>query len=127
MPRREVLAAPGMFMHENPIPTALKMGQFVFSSALPGIEPDTQAVPDNPARQMTLAFEQVRRTMEAAGGTPSDIAKMTIFLKDLKFRSLVNEEWLRMFPDTTDRPVRHVIQLDLPRGYVVQVEIMAII
>ena len=65
--------------------------------------------------------------MEAAGGTPSDIAKMTIFLKDLKFRSLVNEEWLRMFPETTDRPVRQVIQLDLPRGYVVQVEIMAII
>jgi enamine deaminase RidA (YjgF/YER057c/UK114 family) len=127
MPSREVLAAPGMFVHENPIPTAIKMGQFVFSSALPGVEPDTQEIPEDPARQITLAFDQVRRTMEAAGGSPADIAKVTIFLQDLQYRSLVNEEWVKMFPNTADRPVRHAIRLDLPRGYIIQIEIMAML
>lgn len=127
MPTREVLAAPGMFIHENPIPTAIKMGQFVFSSALPGVEPETQAIPDDPARQIALAFDQVRRTVEAAGGTTANIAKMTVFLNDLQYRSLVNEEWVKMFPIPADRPVRHAVKMDLPRNYIVQIEIMAVL
>lgn len=126
MPKREALMAPGFFKHENPIPTAIKMGQFVFSSALPGIEPNTQAVPPEPEHQVARAFEQMRRVVEAAGGTTADIAKVTIFLKDLQHRALVNQEWLKMFPDAADRPVRHTMQLDLPRSYLIQIEFMAV-
>jgi len=127
MPRREALNAPGLFKHENPIPTAVKVGSFIFSSALPGVEPDTQVTPDDPRQQIALAFEQVLRVLEAGGATTRDVAKMTVFLKELSHRPMVNEEWVRMFPDADDRPVRHTMQLDLPRNYIVQIEFMAIL
>jgi 2-iminobutanoate/2-iminopropanoate deaminase len=127
MPRREVLDAPGLFKHENPIPTAVKMGSFIFSSALPGFDPETQSTPDDPRQQVTLAFEQMRRVVEAGGGTLQDIAKVTVFLKDLTHRSMVNEEWLKMFPDAADRPVRHTMQHDLPQNYLVQLEFTAVL
>jgi len=51
--------------------------------------------------------------MKAAGGTTDDVAKMTVFLKDMKHREHVNREWLKMFPDENNRPVPRSIRSSL--------------
>ena len=129
MPRkREVLHVPGLSGHKNPIPTAVKIGGYVYSSAIGGSDPETGKTPDDPAEQVRNAFQHVRRVLQAAGGTPDDIAKMTVFLKDKAHREHVNTEWVAMFPDPEDRPVRHAITAtDLPGNYVVQLENIAIL
>lgn len=128
MPRkREVLDVPGMPRHSNPIPTAVKVGGMVFSSALMGQDPETGETPPEPERQVELVFQHIRTIVEAAGGTTDDIAKMTVFLKDMRHREYVNREWLKMFPDEHDRPVRHTIRLDLPGSALVQIEFIAIL
>ena len=126
MAKRKVLKE-GLPHHRNPIPTAIKIGQMVFSSAIGGHDPETNATPKEPERQVELAFENVRRVMKAAGGTTDDIAKITVFLKDMKHREAVNQEWLKMFPDEENRPVRHAIKADLPGDLVVQLEILAVL
>ena len=126
MAKRQVLNT-GLPRHQNPIPTAVKIGQMVFSSAITGQDPQSGSTPAEPEQQVQLAFENIRRLMKAAGGTTDDVAKMTVFLKDMKHREHVNREWLKMFPDENNRPVRHAIKADLPGENVVQLEIIAVL
>jgi 2-iminobutanoate/2-iminopropanoate deaminase len=127
MGKRQVIEGEGLPHHQNPIPTAVRIGQFLFSSAIPGQDPATGELPADPEQQVVFAFENVRRVMAAGGGTTDDIAKMTVFLQDLSHRQWVNREWLKMFPDEHDRPVRHAVKSDLPGGMVVQLEILAVL
>ena len=126
MAKRQVLEIPGI-SHAAPIPMAVKMGNLLFSSAIMGEDPETHSLPPEPERQAELVFNNIRTLLDKAGGTPDNIARMTIFLKDLAYRDLVNEQWLKMFPNEDDRPARHALQVDLPRGMLIQVEIIAVL
>ena len=126
MAKRQVLEIPGI-SHAAPIPMAVKMGNLLFSSAIMGEDPETHSLPPEPERQAELVFSNIRTLLDRAGGTPDNIARMTIFLKDLAYRDLVNEQWLKMFPNEDDRPARHALQVDLPRGMLIQVEIIAVL
>jgi enamine deaminase RidA (YjgF/YER057c/UK114 family) len=126
MAKRKVLKG-GLPQHKNPIPTAVKIGSMVFSSAIGGQDPDTHSTPAEPEKQVENCFKTIRRVLQEAGGTPADIAKLTVFLKDLKYREYVNKEWLKMFPDENDRPARHAITSDLPGNNVIQIEVIAVL
>ncbi|MFN0074522.1 MAG: RidA family protein [Chloroflexota bacterium] len=127
MPRRQPIEAPDLPRHTNPIPTAVKLGNMIFSSALIGQDPKTHQLPDDPESQVANVFHAVRRVMEEVGGSVADIGKMTVYLHDMRFRDLVNREWLAMFPDENDRPVRQTMRGDLTRGMLIQVEFIAVL
>jgi 2-iminobutanoate/2-iminopropanoate deaminase len=125
-PRRRVLGVPGI-EHQNPIPQAVEIGGMVFSSAIFGEDPDTGAIPPDPARQAELVFAHMRTILEQAGTGPEAIAHLRVFLQDDDDRKHVNREWLRMFPDESDRPARHTVRTDLRRGMRVQCEFVAVL
>ena len=54
-------------------------------------------------------FDNVRRVIEAAGGTPDDIVKMTVWITDRALRPTINKYWVEMFPDPHSRPARHTV------------------
>ncbi|HWP56889.1 MAG TPA: RidA family protein [Candidatus Acidoferrales bacterium] len=126
MPKRKVITA-GLPHHRNPIPTAIRIGSMVFTSAVGGQDPVTHETPEDPEKQVENCFKTIRRIMEEAGGTTDDIAKMTVYLKDMKYREYVNREWLKMFPDENDRPVRHAMKADLAGSNVIQIEVTAVL
>ena len=95
--------------HENPIPMGCIIGNLMMSSGIFGMEPETRNFPDDIEGQCKLMFENVRRVMAAAGGTPDDIIKMVVWAKDKSFKNAVNKEWLEMFPDEHSRPARHTM------------------
>lgn len=111
--------------HSAPIPMGAQIGNLVFSSAIAGKDPATDSLPDDPARQAELMFQNVRTFMELAGGTLDDIVRMTVFVKDDAYREHVNREWLKAFPDEHDRPARHTLAQDLRGGMLVQCELVA--
>lgn len=128
MAKRQVIEVPGLALHgDQPIPAGVKIGNMVFSGGISGQDPATQTIPDDPARQIALAFENAQRIVEAAGGTTADIAKVSVSLKDMSQRGLVNDVWLRMFPDAHDRPVRHTTRSELQANRVIQLEIIAVL
>ena len=127
MARREVLEIPGLGHGTNPIPLGVKIGGMVYSGTIMGQDPDTGATPSEPEQQIALAFQNMRRLVELAGGTTDGIAKVVVYLKDLRLREQVNVEWLKMFPDEHDRPVRHTIQSDSPTNPGIQLEIIAVL
>ncbi|HLY64183.1 MAG TPA: RidA family protein, partial [Chloroflexota bacterium] len=110
----ESIHIPGMD-HKSPIPAGAKVGNIVMSSPIAGRELVTDRLPENPDEQAVVLFNNIRAFVKAAGGTPENILRITVFLKDIKYRENVNKEWIKMFPDENRRPSRHAIVSD-PRG-----------
>jgi len=73
-------------------------------------------------------FANVRRVMEAAGGSVEDIIKLVVWAKDKAFKEAVNKEWLAMFPDAHSRPARHTMLYNGFSGNtLIQCEIVAVL
>jgi len=127
MVTRTNIAADNIPVHGQPFPTAVRVGNMLFSSAVGGENPETGAMPVDIETQVANCFQTIRNIMAAAGGSPDTIGKATVFLRDRDDRAHVNPEWERMFPDENSRPVRHTVVLDLPPGRLVQIEFIAVL
>jgi 2-iminobutanoate/2-iminopropanoate deaminase len=108
MSQREVISLPGI-PHNAPLPTGARIGNIVRSSALSGRDPDTNDFSDDPDRQAAVLFENVRRFMEKAGGSPDNIIHLTLYVKELRYNEVLDKEWVAMFPDAENRPARETI------------------
>ncbi len=124
--RREI-AAPDIPLHPQPFPTACKVGNVVFSSAVSGDDPVTHELPSDPEQQVRNAFRTVRRILEEAGGTLDNIGSMKVYVKDREVRPLINRIWQEVFSNEKSRPVRHMVPFDLPPGRVCQLEFIAVV
>ena len=127
MGRRQTFDIPGLPMHRNPLPTAVRIGNMIFSSALSGMAREGGVVPDDPDAQIRNAFANMKAVVEVAGAGIGDIAKVEVALEDMSMRPKVNEQWLQMFPDEHDRPVRHSIERPLNANYIIQLEFVAVV
>ena len=126
MAKRRSIQIEGM-EHGAPIPNGTVIGNMVFSSAISGKDVKTGVLSPDPDEQAETMFRNLRLFMEQAGGTPDNIAHMTVFLKDEKLRESVNKAWLKMFPDQHDRPARHAIKAELRGGSLFQIEVIAVL
>jgi len=108
MEKRRSINVPGA-SHANPIPSASRRGPFVVSGAISGADPESGKVPPDLDAQCAAMFANVQRLIEAAGGTPDDIIKMTVWIADRALRPTLNKYWVEMFPDPHSRPARHTV------------------
>ncbi|MFQ5538836.1 MAG: RidA family protein [Candidatus Binatia bacterium] len=126
MAKRRVIEIPGL-SHQAPIPMGAAIGNVVFSSAISGRDPKTNALPEDPDKQAEVLFQNIRSFMERAGGTTDDIVRMTVYLKEERYRESINKEWLKMFPSEHDRPARHAIKSEVRGEMLFQIELIAVI
>lgn len=124
-PHKRSLHVAGVDHGATPIPLGARVGPLLHSSGISGKDPETSKVPEDAARQVALAFANLRALLAAGGAKLSDVVKVTVYLKDLHHREHVNREWVAMFPDADDRPARHVLKHDLQGGMQIQLEVMA--
>ncbi|WDL97665.1 RidA family protein [Alicyclobacillus sp. ALC3] len=126
MAKREVLHVKGS-NHQNPIPTAIKIGNMVYTSAIIGSDPDTGEMPRTVEEEIANLFHYIREIMDLAGGSVGDIAHLSVLMTHREYKRLVNVEWEKMFPDANDRPARHTTVQDLRDGLRVQIELTAVL
>lgn len=126
MAKREVLQIEGT-KHDNPIPAAVKVGNMVYTSAIIGSDPQTGIVPENVDEEIQHLFHYLETIMTSAGGSVSDIAHVSVYMVDRKYKENVNVEWLKMFPNENDRPARHTTEKSLKKGLRVQLEMTAVL
>jgi len=69
---------------------AVSFGQLLFVSGRLGIDPESQAVPDDVVDQARIVFANIGRVLEAAGASFADVLKVTVFLTDINDRPKVN-------------------------------------
>ena len=125
--KRESIEIEG-FHHEAPIPAASRIGPFVVSGAISGKDPKSGKMPDAIEEQCALVFQHMRRIIEAASGTTDDILKLTVWLKDGAHRKVLNQEWLKMFPDEKSRPARHTFTgQEMAGNMLIQAEFWAVL
>lgn len=127
MARREVLKIEGVTHGKAPIPLAAKIDNLVFSSALIGKNPATDAVPDSLDEEIRWLFRHVETLMEKAGGSTDDIVKMNVLIRDNSVRETINKYWLEMFPNEDDRPARHITVEALQGKANAQIELVAVL
>lgn len=113
-------------VHANPIPTASRTGNMLFTSVIGGRDPDTGQVPPDAQQQAANAFAILARILERAGATAGDVAQVKVYIKEPGVRPLVNQAWLEMFPDEQSRPARHTV-IDESLGGMVQIEAIAVV
>jgi enamine deaminase RidA (YjgF/YER057c/UK114 family) len=103
------------------------VGNLLASSGISPIEPGTGEIPPDIENQVPLVFANLRRVLDAAGGSPEDVVKCTFFVRDRSARELIDPEWLTLFPDEASRPARHTLRHDLPGTVHIQCEVLAVL
>ena len=114
--------------HVNPIPSACRRRPFVVSGAISGADPATGKVPADLDTQCRQMFDNVRRVIAAAGGSPEDIIKMNVWISDRGLREIMNRYWVEMFPDPDSRPARHTVtHADFTPPMQIQCDLLAVV
>ena len=106
MAKRQSVNFPG-FAHQNPIPNASRIGNMMMSSVISGVIPGTRNLPANLAGAGSATCStSIGRAVEAAGGTPDNILKITFWMKEPGTgRAALNEESVeRCSPTPTRAP-----------------------
>ena len=106
---------------------AVRSSDTVYISGQIPLDPTTQEVVDGDARtQIDRVFQNVAAVALAAGGSLSDIVKLTVYLTDLGNFPTVNEVMGEYF--TEPYPARAAIGVaSLPKGVSVEVEAIMVL
>ena len=111
----------------GPYSQAVSAGGFVFLSGQIPLSPATgEIVGATAAEQTEQILSNLAAVLEAAGTTPAQVVKTTIFLTDLADFAAVNQVYGRLFGDGGPAPARSTVQVAaLPRGAKVEIEAVA--
>lgn len=108
----------------GPYSQAISLDGLVFCSGQLGLDPVTGQLAEGVAAQAERALGNLVAVLRAAGSSPADVVKTTIFLADMADFATVNEVYGRFFPEP--QPARSTVQVAaLPRGGRVEVEAIA--
>ncbi len=128
MEKRRSINVPGA-SHVNPIPSASRKGPFVVYGRdfrrRPG---DRQGAGRSRRSNAARCSTTCAASSTAAGGTPDDIVKMTVWITDRALRPILNKYWVEMFPDPQSRPARHTVASgDFTPPMQIQCDLLAVI
>jgi 2-iminobutanoate/2-iminopropanoate deaminase len=106
----------------GPYSQAIKAGPLVFLSGQIPLDPKSmEIVSDDVAAQTHQVFKNLIAVADAAGGSLSNAAKLTIYLTDLGDFAVVNEIMAGYFSEPY--PARATIQVSaLPKGARVEID-----
>ncbi|MEZ5333481.1 MAG: RidA family protein [Thermoanaerobaculia bacterium] len=109
----------------GPYSQAVSVDGWLFTSGQIGLDPGTGAiVPGGFAAEAAQVLANLREVLAAAGCTPADIVKATIFVTDLAHFPRLNELYGEFLGD--HRPARSTVQVAaLPKGALVEVDLVA--
>lgn len=125
--RSRSIEVPGVTHGAAPIPMGARVGNMLYSSGIPGIDPANGKLAEGAAAQAYHAFQNLRVLLGNGGATLDDLIRLTVYIKDNTARDPVNAEWLQCFPDPNDRPARHTLVYDLQHGMLLQIEAIAVV
>ena len=99
-------------------------GGFVFTSGQIPVDPVTGEIPEGIAAQAERSCLNVAAILAAAGSDLTRVIKTTCFLTDMNDFAAFNEVYARFF---TEKPARSCVAVkDLPKGALVEVEVVAV-
>jgi len=124
MARKEYFVLPQMA--DRPFSSAVRAGDFIFASGTSGTV-DTQGKPvESLEAQTRQCLENLKKELELAGASLSDVIKVQVFLAKAEGWAKMNEVYKEFFP--VDRPARTAVVTGLIRtDMLVEMECIAYI
>ncbi len=108
----------------GPYSHAVRAGELYFIAGQPGIDPATGRVPDGGFEaEGRMAFENLRRVVEAAGVSLDRVVKTTVFLASADDFPAMNSLYAEFFP--AKPPVRSTPIVTLPRNLRISIDAIA--
>ena len=100
---------------------AVRVGNTVYLSGQIGLDPSTMLMVEGIDAQIGRVLENMKAVAEAAGGSLSDVVKLSVFMTDLSHFAKFNEVMAGYFAEPY--PARAVVGVaSLPRGALVEAE-----
>ena len=116
--------APGA---NGPYNQAIKAGGFVFASGQIPIDPATGEMPEGIEAQAEQVFKNVAAILEAAGTSMANAVKTTVFLQNMDDFAAMNLVYARAF-EGTEFPARSAVEVAaLPKGALLECEVIALL
>ena len=80
----------------GPIEWAVKADNVLYATMVP-LSEDGKPELGEPEAQVRLTFENMKKTLEAAGGTLTDVTMVQVFVTDMAHMEKVNKVWTEYF------------------------------
>jgi 2-iminobutanoate/2-iminopropanoate deaminase len=110
----------------GPYSQAIKYENMLFISGQIPINPVTGEITGDIKVQTRQALENIKSILLAAGASPDEVVKTTVFLKNIDDFNSMNEIYSQYF--TNGAPARSTIEVSrIPRGALVEIEAIAAI
>lgn len=111
----------------GPYSQAVWVGDMLFASGQVGLDPASgQIVDGGIVEQTKRVFENIKAVLDAAGADLSEVAKTTVFLKNMTDFSAMNEIYAQyLAPAGVVPPARSTVAVaSLPKDALVEVEVI---
>ncbi len=110
----------------GPYSQAIEVNGFVFASGQIPIDPATGSFVEGGIQEQTRqALTNAQQILQTAGTDLNHVVKTTVFLSDIANFAPMNEVYARFF--TEPFPARSAVAVkDLPKGALVEIEVIAV-
>ncbi len=123
--KKEVIRSNAMPKALGPYSLAVRAGDLLFVSGQAGVDPVTGNASPDFETQARQAFTNLEAVLRAAGCSPDDVVKTTVFLADASRFAEMNRIFAEVFPK--DPPARATPVVALPRGLLISIEAVAVV
>ncbi|HEX2928504.1 MAG TPA: RidA family protein [Candidatus Binatia bacterium] len=125
--KKEVVATDKAPKAIGPYVQAIKVGEFVYASGQIPLDPKTGNLVDGGIEMQTRrALENLKAVLEAAGSSLDRVVKATVFLKNIGDFAAMNEVYDEFLGQA--KPARSTVAVaDLPRGALVEIDLIALV
>ena len=122
---KTVISTPNAPRAIGPYSQAVKVGSLLFLSGQLGIDPKTGEITGDVAAQTKQALTNAKAILEAAGSTMDKVVKTTVFLSDIGNFAAMNGVYGTFFTEGS-YPARSAFEVAaLPKGGLVEIELVA--
>ena len=124
--KKEIFSSPQGPKAIGPYSQAIRAGNLIFISGQLPLSPFGGEIKGDIRGQTRQVLENIQAILTSSGGALRQVVKTTVFLKDLKDFSAMNEVYQEYFKE--DPPARSCVEVGgIPRGALVEIESIAAI
>jgi 2-iminobutanoate/2-iminopropanoate deaminase len=111
----------------NSLPAGAKIGPVVVATNLMPVDPATQQVVGSDMEgQLRALFQNMDRVLESGGCSRKDVARVTLFMRQVSDRTAMNKVYKEWYPDEDGRPPHKYVPAELPEGVHVAAQVIAL-
>ena len=111
----------------NSLPAGAKIGPLVVAPWLLPVDPATQTpVGGDMEEQLRAVFRNMDIVLQAGGCGRQDVARITLFMRQVSDRTAMNKVMREWYPDETTRPPNKYVDAALPEGVDAAAQVIAL-